>query len=390
MTASKNILIVFPHNFFERKSGVNKRYFEFVRYLKGKGFSIDLLGLRHFKSTWKKFDIENSNNLINHLFLYNFRIGFNKQRLRSLFSNLNFISKRKKSETKKQLPDYAFPGMISLFKKIINKNKYDFIIIGYVYWANLLKENIPPNVIKVLTIEDFISQKLYENRPGPINIEDLIKEEVERVNLFDKVICLSYEELQFFSSHAVNPDYFFVPVFMDKPTLVTREKEYDILFIGFDNADNIEGLDWFFKKVYTLLHADLKIIVIGKIARYAPGLPNVKKMEYIIDPSEIYSKSKISINPLQKGTGMKVKVIESLSYGIPLVNTSKGLCGIPPEILKEFIIANDPQSFANEIHHLLSDAKWYENKCNEAKKTFGTYFDVSVAKKELDKIFSVS
>jgi glycosyltransferase involved in cell wall biosynthesis len=174
---------------------------------------------------------------------------------------------------------------------------------------------------------------------------------------------------------------------MNKPTPVNREKEYDILFIGFDNTDNIEGLDWFFNKVFPLLPANLKIIVIGKIARYAPELPTVKRMDYTPDPGELYSRSKISINPLQKGTGMKVKVAESLAYGIPMINTSKGLCGIPPEILDQFIIANDPLSFANEINHLLSDAKWYDDQCYKAKQTFGNFFDTRIVEKELDKIF---
>jgi glycosyltransferase involved in cell wall biosynthesis len=390
MNASKNILIVFPHNFYERKSGVHKRYYELVTYLKKKGFTIDLLALKHFESSWKNFNLDNSDELIHHLFLYDFRIGFQKQRLWSFFSKWKFLFGNQAGLSKGTLPDYSFTGMINLYNKIIKQNKYDYIIIGYVYWANLLKENIPPNIIKVLTIEDFTSQKLFENSPSSVDFEDLVKDEIERVNLFDKVICLSYEELQFFSTNAVNPEYFFVPVFMDQPNPVPTEKDYDILFIGYDNVDNREGLEWFFKKVYPLLNADLKIIIIGKIARYAPGLRNVKKIEYLPEVGEIYSKSKISINPLQKGTGMKVKVIESIAHGIPIINTSKGLCGISPEILSQFIIANDPQGFAGEIDHLLNDANWYQEKCNEAKKTFGTYFDVSVAKNELDKIFSVS
>jgi glycosyltransferase involved in cell wall biosynthesis len=325
--------------------------------------------------------------MINHLFLYDFRRGYIKQRLRSFFSHVTSLLTGGKHQTLAQLPDYAFPGMISLFNKIIQNNEYDFIIIGYVYWANLLRQNLPPHVVKVLTIEDFISGKLVEKSPGSFNMELSIQDEIARVNLFDKVICLSHEELQFFSANALHPDYFYVPIFMARPQMIAQEKEYDILFIGYDNADNIEGLDWFFTKVMPLLPADLKIVVIGKIARYAPDLPAVTKMEYIPDPGELYSKSRISVNPLQQGTGMKVKVVESLAHGIPIVNTSKGLCGIPPEILGKFIVANDPQSFANEIHRLLSDPAWYADRCREAKQTFGNYFDAKVAKKELDKLF---
>ncbi|MFZ4522234.1 MAG: glycosyltransferase [Bacteroidales bacterium] len=378
MTTQKKILIVYPHNFLERGSGVNKRYVEFVAYLREKGFTIDLLGLRHFKSTWRKEDIEESGKMINRLFLYDFRIGYHKQRLISLLSGRKFPG---------LLPDFAFPGMKSMFRKIVRNNHYDFIIIGYVYWANLLKGVSLSNAVSVLTIEDFISQKLAENSAGSTDRERSEKEEIGRVNLFDKVICLSDEEMKFFISRTTHPGYFYVPIFMDQPVLLNREKEFDILFIGFDNADNIEGLAWFFTKIHPLLRTGLKIVVVGKIARYAPDLPTVTRMEYVEDPGEVYSKSRISINPLQQGTGMKVKVVESLAYQTPIVNTSKGVCGIPPEILGKFIVADDPQDFATEIHRLLSEPGWYDEKCREAKELFTENFASGIAKITLDKLF---
>lgn len=388
MTGSGNILIVFPHNFFEPKSGVNKRYFELVCYLKEKGYSIDLLGLKHFESKWESFARDNSNNLINQLFLYNFRIGYNKQRLQSFLSKQNFTKKRKNLLSKNQLPDYAFPGMITLFNKLVTDKKYDYIIIGYVYWAMLLRDNILQDSSTVLTIEDFISKKLNETNGSSFDFTQSVKEEVERVNLFDRVICLSFEELQFFSARTRHPEYYYIPVFLKNPHWVSRRKEYDILFIGFDNVDNKEGLEWFFKQVHPLLNKELKIILIGRIACFAPDLPNVIKIEYADDVSEIYAKSKISINPLQKGTGMKVKVIESLAYGLPIVNTSKGLCGIPPDILNKFITADDPRNFADEINHLLIDEKWYEEKCRDAKNLFIENFEYRSVKKDLDMVFS--
>jgi glycosyltransferase involved in cell wall biosynthesis len=388
MTNPKKILLVFPHNFFESESGVQKRFFELVSYLKGRGFSIDLLGLKHFESNWNNFDLENSGKLIDQLYLYNFRTGYHKQLLRSVLSSLKFFLTGKRGQSINEIPDYAFPGMITLFQKTLRKTNYEYVIIGYIYWANLLKKNIPVNTIKVLTAEDFISRKLFENNTGYCSMEDLMTEEIDRVNLFDKVICISYEELQILSARAGNPEFYYVPVFMNEPAKVNQKKEFDILFIGSDNSDNIEGLEWFFKNVYPLLHRDLNILVVGRISRYAPDLSNVKKMDFIPHAGEIYSKVKISVNPLQKGTGMKVKVVESLAYGTPIVSTSRGLCGIPPEILEKFIIANDPTCFAEEIHHLLTDETWYDNQCREAKKIFKSYFETGVVKKQLDKVFS--
>lgn len=386
MSTEKKILVVFPHNFFKRESGVNKRYFELITLLKEKGFSIDLLGLKNFKSSWTKDDLENSDKLIDQLFLYDFRTGFHRQRFCSFLSD--FFSGGKNSKNKNHLPDYAFPGMISVFNRIVARQRYDFILFGYVYWANLLKESLPRDITTVLTIEDFISLKVHEKSTGQVNIEALISEEIKRVNLFDKVICLSHEELKFFTANAVHPEYYFIPVFMHRPPQVAREKEFDLLFIGFDNEDNIEGLDWFFTRVHPLLPSGLKIVIIGKINRYAPVMTGVTKLEFVSDLGEIYAKSRLSINPLQKGTGMKVKVVESLAYGIPIVNTMKGLCGMSPEILEKFIIADEPEHFAGSIMRLLTDERWYAEQCNEAKGIFEGHFEASVVSQKLDQIFT--
>ncbi len=381
MTVPKKILIVYPHNFYERESGVNTRFFEFISLLKEMGYVTDLLGLKHFKSSWKNFNAGNSNHLINRLFLYDFRIGYQVRRLLDFFSN-------RKNSAGRLLPDYAFPGMISKFHRILQRNTYDFVVIGYVYWANLLKENLPGNPVKVLTIEDFISQKLYEKSPGSAEIKDSIQEEITRVNLFDRVICLSHEEMKFFSGNALHPEYFFIPIFMARPDRTDCMKKYDILFIGDDNADNIEGLDWFFTKVFPLLSLEIKIVVVGKIARYAPDLPGVTKKHYVSGVGGIYPACKISINPLKQGTGMKVKVVESLAYGIPMVNTSRGLCGMPPGYPDQFIVADDPDGFAGEIMRLLTNQEWYEEQCLRAKKIFDEHFETNVVKKELNRIFS--
>jgi glycosyltransferase involved in cell wall biosynthesis len=386
MIPAEKILVIFPHNFFQRSSGVNRRYYEFISYLKERGFSIDLLGLKNFGSDWRDFDQQNAGGLINRLYLYDFRIGYQLQRIRAFFrGRMDFRDKGGSQES--PLPDYAFPGMVSLFRRITRENRYATIINGYVYWAKLLREPLPGKVTRVLTIEDMISQKIFENAPGEVEMDGLLREEIARVNLFDKVICLSHEELTFFSANAVHPEYFYVPVFMARPDVPDRDKEYDILFIGFDNPDNIEGLEWFFGKVYPLLPEGLRFVIVGQCAVHAPDLPGVTKFRYVENTGDIYSRSRISINPLQKGTGMKVKVVESLAHGIPVVSTPKGLVGMPPQLLGRFIIAAEPSGFATGIVRLLSDPDWYAQQRRMAVQTFDACFETNAVRKELDRVF---
>jgi len=387
----KRILIVFPHNFFELKSGVHKRFYELVRHLKNEAFIIDLFGLENFESNWKETMVNYPDNLINELFLYDFSTGHNT----ALFKKGFFLKtlfrpvQKQKEDIPVEMFDFAYDGMKSMFHEIVAKTKYDFIVISYVYWANLLSVRIPYKTCAVLTMEDFITQNLFETFKGRIDVGQFINEEIRRVNLFDKVICLSNEELSFFSKFAPNPKYYYLPIFMKAPKKKAEKKIYDILFVGFDNSNNKKGLAWFFEKVHPLLSENLTFLIAGKISKFAPPLPNVTCIEYIEDIGEAYGKSKITINPLQDGTGMKVKVIESISYGIPVVNTPRGLCGMKPEIVNQFICAGTPSEFAHQIEKLISDDSYYETQCKMATSLFRANFEVSAITNVFDEVFTV-
>ena len=372
---SHNVLLVFPHNFFERKNGVQKRYFEFTSWLKGKGFSIDLLGLQNFESSWRNFDAENSNNLINQLMLYNFRIGWIKQQIWYFLSKLKFLAGRQKGQTKINLPDLAFPGMIAFFNKLIDAKKYDFVIIGYVQWANLINGIDSLHGKTILTMEDCLSKNISENHAGRVSLDALLAEETERINLFDKVICISWEEMNYFSQHTTNPLFHYVPVF--------------ILFVGSENPSNQSGMKWFFNAVYPLLNKDLKILCVGTITDFVPEHKNVVKIKFVANMEEVYRKSALTFNPLQDGTGMKVKVIESLAYGIPVVSTTIGLSGIKPEVKELFITADEPLAFAQAIHGLLRDKTLYLEYSKVLRKVFKENFTTEVVVKELDRVFAI-
>lgn len=389
MTARK-ILIVFPHNFFELKSGVHKRFYELVKYLHNQSFSIDLLGLKNFESNWNEKSINHPDELVNELFLYDFSDGYRKALLgKGTFLKFWKIPK-KEVVMPSQIFDFAYDGMKAMFRKIVNKNKYDFIVISYVYWANLLEVDIPYRTCKVLTMEDFITQNLFDTYKGKIDVGNFLNEEIRRVNLFDRVICLSHEELSFFSRFAPSPAYYYLPIFMESKLNITSNKLYEILFVGFDNFSNKNGLAWFFDQVYPLLEKNVNILIAGKISKFAPRLPNVTCVEYFEDIGDAYAQSKITINPLQDGTGMKVKVIESMSYGLPIVNTPRGLCGIKPAILHNFITAENPVDFARQINRLITEEAYYKTQSELMSSLFENHFNVSAISRVLNDIFSVS
>jgi glycosyltransferase involved in cell wall biosynthesis len=385
----KNILIVFPHNFFESRSGVHKRVYELVKYLKLRGYEIDLLAAKNFESKWHPDDPFDKK-LVDNLFFYDYRaktpIEKIRETMRRWFDAVNFSG----SQINK-LIDFTSNELLKKFNSLLKKKKYSHILISYVYYANLIKDNpLAKNSNKMMLIEDFITSQLNDQTKGKIALGDIFEEEIRRINLFDSAICLSNDELNLFSSFATNPKYFYVPMFLKKNDFVERDKfKYDLFFVGFDNFHNINGINWFLKEVYPKLNGKCKMLIVGKVINkiQKENFPDVEFVEFIESLEEVFQNSKLCISPLFTGSGIKIKIVEAMSYGKPVVCTSRSLIGFPQRTNCGCVVADTSEEFSSAIEKLLSDNEFYKEQRKKSCSMFAEYFDQEKVYKDLDKIF---
>jgi len=229
---------------------------------------------------------------------------------------------------------------------------------------------------------------LFDITNGSINIGNLINEEIHRAALFNKIICISYDELLLFSQFIPTTEFYYVPFFLKDSSKKKKLKTiYDIVIIASDNPHNIKGINWFFSEVYNLLEKNISIFIGGKISKHIKQYQNITKEFFVENIDKIYLSAKIAICPLLGGSGIKIKVIEALSYGIPVVTTSKGVIGFKEKQNNGCIIANSPQSFAESIHCLLYDKEKYYDTSKKAIDYFNKNFDAEKIYKDLDNIF---
>ena len=127
-----------------------------------------------------------------------------------------------------------------------------------------------------------------------------------------------------------------------------------------DWIPNQEAVEWFLNNCWNSIlktNPECKFIIAG---RNMPekfknmNLPNVQVIENIIDNKEFYSKYDIMLVPLLSGSGLRIKIIEGLSFGKAIVSTSIGAEGIPVQNKKELLLANDPNEFVKAVQELLS------------------------------------
>ncbi len=132
---------------------------------------------------------------------------------------------------------------------------------------------------------------------------------------------------------------------------------HDLLFVGgFAHGPNVDGVTWFASEVMPLLLAynpGFRLTIVGSNAPpavLALESAAIRILGFVDDNTlmDLYARAGVAVAPLRFGGGVKGKVIEAFSKGIPVVTTSVGVQGIPGAETLAFI-ADTPADFAAAV-----------------------------------------
>lgn len=133
------------------------------------------------------------------------------------------------------------------------------------------------------------------------------------------------------------------------------KSDYFVFFGSWSRTENSEGLDWFIDNVLYLIPESISFKVIGgglseKIKSKINSIKNIEYLGFVENPYQIIADAKAEIAPLFKGAGVKVKCIEALASGTPIIGTDVAMEGIE-DFSQYFTIAQTPQDFAYAINN---------------------------------------
>ncbi len=189
----------------------------------------------------------------------------------------------------------------------------------------------------------------------------------------DAVLYLSEDEAESVrvmapdvTAHALVP-YFFETFGTVRPAPAGRE----ILFVaGFAHPPNEDAACWFVANVLPLVRArlpDATLSIVG--SNPTPRVRDlageaVRVMANVSDAAliERYREARVAVVPLRCGAGVKLKVVEALKEGVPLVTTPVGAQGLPGVAEVAYVCA-DAASFADAVVGLLTDDGLWQQRC---------------------------
>jgi len=195
------------------------------------------------------------------------------------------------------------------------------------------------------------------------------------------IFHISLEEYAKYSAKYPEVDHRFLPAAIDiKSKLAFRASDKkNVLFVGaLFSPNNLHGLKWYLQKIHKKLcekYPDYQLIVAGNTKGACKK--SIKKMfekySQILfydtpkDLSEIYGMSQVFINPMQFGAGVKLKTLNAILNGMPVVSTTVGNEGTGLLDKMHIHVHNDPIEFKNALENLLSNPGSRENMVEDSQ-----------------------
>lgn len=272
-------------------------------------------------------------------------------------------------------------NVVILLKKLIHKyyvknmNEHPDIVILQWTQASLLLpyiKRIFPNSKYVCIEEDVCFQSTERKILAETSVikklffkkraDKFKKCELNVLNRCDVVVTLNDKDTELLKDEGIKEDKIFTSVVYFDSFKCNRENKIrrDILFYGAMNRkENYLSAIWFIENVLPLLkNENINFTVVGgrpdkSLLEYQSE--HVKIVGFVDDVTEYFENAACFVAPLVLGAGIKVKVLEALSAGVPVLTNSIGIEGIPARKGHDFIYCTTPGEYADNIKLLIED-----------------------------------
>lgn len=172
-----------------------------------------------------------------------------------------------------------------------------------------------------------------------------------------------------------------------KLSLLAKDKV--IVFIGAYYKPNIDAARFIIERIAKELK-EFQFLIVGTVfeAFKTQQLPsNVKFLGWLSEEEldAVLRTSDIGINPMFDGSGINIKMLDYMSYGLPIVTTQVGARGIETKGKQPMIIASVDE-FADNIKTLTSDKALYKRISENCKSLVTEHYDWKMISKKLQDV----
>jgi glycosyltransferase involved in cell wall biosynthesis len=291
-----------------------------------------------------------------------------------------FVEGEESARFNKGLSEYRNIRKIELLKKQVAPEAYKAVIVNYAvysFYFNLFSSG----TIRILDTHDRLTDryKMYlDEGKVPADWHSLrMKDEKRAIARADIIWAITKREKNHYIEMLNGRDVrVFTVRHLTAYNPIPGEAETKrVVMVGSDNRLNVEGLGWFLNHVWPNMISDhCELIIAGTLCRAEKYLPESKRVIYygLFDTEdEVYRLGNIFINPMQAGTGLKIKTLEALAHGKTVLSTREGASGLEEFEGESLIITDQPEEWVRILDKLLKKSinnDFQENSGKKVKK----------------------
>lgn len=253
-------------------------------------------------------------------------------------------------------------------KAILENKSFDAVILESAFllpYVHLFKDFGISVFVRTHNVEFKIWEQLAEESNNSLKkwyfnklAKQLRLEEIKGLKKVDGIISISKFDTHFFKKSLGDTIKIeTIETAVHYPSSPASVKKNDFYFLGaMDWKPNVEGVNWLLKEVFHESPFPNDFHLAGKSLK-----KNQIKHEGLVCHGEIpdaltfIQSHGICLIPLRSGSGIKIKLLENMALGKPIVTTSEGAKGVSVKSGTHVLIADTPEEFKASMIKLMND-----------------------------------
>ena len=184
---------------------------------------------------------------------------------------------------------------------------------------------------------------------------------------------------------------------LERPPLSFSDSSRVVLYLGTMSwQPNLEGIDRFLREVWPLVHrqdSDARLVIAGQgapksLRRLAGREKGIELVAEFDEAEDLYRNARVFIEATRSGGGTKVKLLNALARGLPVVASPEAFEGLSVTPGEHALVEGESSTMAAGIIRLFDDEKLWKRLSENGRKLIHDRYVPDIAYAVLDQVLS--
>jgi glycosyltransferase involved in cell wall biosynthesis len=204
-------------------------------------------------------------------------------------------------------------------------------------------------------------------------------EEIIAFSEADELFTLTENDANSINDLGVNTPCTVVPMHFQMNHQQVDYSINDLFFVGSMNwFPNIEAVQKLKEDLFPILKKEFPFLTLKLAGSFSPKqalINGVEHVGFVEDLANFFQSSGVLVAPIMTGSGVRVKLLEAMSYGVPIITTEIGAIGIPHN--NGLIIVKSSEEFISKIQQLITSEELRQTIGQQAKEFIQQHYSFS-------------